>query len=206
MPQNLLTLVHAPVVPKEIGLEGDERLRSILKDVDRVWWPSRILPEAKQVETIRGLEKKLLDGLKPILSSSKLRYRRGDTYITLSSSYSRTLGIELLRVIFLGHGWSDRQDHFDRSFQDQARMIISSMDALHLDCVTVVGHDTGGSVALILAIEHQLRVNRLVITNSVCYDRFDDNMLDFGHPQLRKITLRNAKAADVLKIYCPEAC
>ena len=46
----------------------------------------------------------------------------------------------------------------------------------------MVGHDTGGAVALILAIEHQQRVNRLVITNSVCYDRFDDAMLDFGHP------------------------
>jgi haloalkane dehalogenase len=46
----------------------------------------------------------------------------------------------------------------------------------------VVGHDTGGAVALILAIEHQGRVNRLVITNAVCYDRFDDDMLDFGHP------------------------
>jgi len=76
VPQNLLKLVHAPEVQKEIGLEGDERLRGILKDVDRVWWPSRILPEAKQVETIRGLETKLLDGLKPILTSAKLRRLR----------------------------------------------------------------------------------------------------------------------------------
>lgn len=37
-------------------------------------------------------------------------------------------------------------------------------------------------MALILAIEHRERVHRLVIVNSVCYDRFDDDMLDFGHP------------------------
>ena len=49
----------------------------------------------------------------------------------------------------------------------------------HLD---IVGHDTEGQWALILAIEHPSIVNRLVITNSVCYDRFDDDMLDFGHP------------------------
>jgi haloalkane dehalogenase len=91
-------------------------------------------------------------------------------------------GYRVIAPDFLGHGWSDRRDRFDRSFQDQARMIISLLDALHLDCVDLVGHDTGGAVALILAIEHQPRVNRLVITNAVCYDRFDDDMLDFGHP------------------------
>jgi len=37
-------------------------------------------------------------------------------------------------------------------------------------------------VALILAIEHGKRVNRLVVCITVCYDRFDDDMLDFGHP------------------------
>ncbi len=37
-------------------------------------------------------------------------------------------------------------------------------------------------MALILAIEHGKRVNRLVVCITVCYDRFDDDMLDFGHP------------------------
>ncbi len=91
-------------------------------------------------------------------------------------------GYRVIAPDFLGHGWSDRRDRFDRSFQDQARMIVALLDVLALDCVDVVGHDTGGAVALILAIEHPARVNRLVITNSVCYDRFDDDMLDFGHP------------------------
>jgi haloalkane dehalogenase len=91
-------------------------------------------------------------------------------------------GYRVIAPDFLGHGWSDRRDRFDRSFQDQVRMIIALLDNLQLDIVDLVGHDTGGAVALILAIEHQARVNRLVITNSVCYDRFDDDMLDFGHP------------------------
>jgi pimeloyl-ACP methyl ester carboxylesterase len=91
-------------------------------------------------------------------------------------------GYRVIAPDFLGHGWSDRRDRFDRSFQDQARMIVSLLNALQLDAVDVLGHDTGGAVALILAVEHQCRVNRLVITNSVCYDRFDDDMLDFGHP------------------------
>ena len=91
-------------------------------------------------------------------------------------------GYRVLVPDFLGHGWSDRRDRFDRSFQDQARMICALLDSLGLSTVDVVGHDTGGAVALILAIEHAHRVNKLVITNSVCYDRFDDDMLDFGHP------------------------
>lgn len=91
-------------------------------------------------------------------------------------------GYRILAPDFLGHGWSDRRDRFDRSFQDQARMIIALLSSLKLECVDVVGHDTGGAVALILAIEHRDSVNRLVISNSVCYDRFDDDMLDFGHP------------------------
>lgn len=91
-------------------------------------------------------------------------------------------GYRVIAPDFLGHGWSDRRDRFDRSFQDQARMIVALLSALDLEHVDVVGHDTGGAVALILAIEHSPIVNRLVITNSVCYDRFDDDMLDFGHP------------------------
>ena len=91
-------------------------------------------------------------------------------------------GYRVLAPDFLGHGWSDRRDRFDRSFQDQTRMITALLDALELERVEVVGHDTGGAVALILAIEHPERVHRLVICNSVCYDRFDDDMLDFGHP------------------------
>ena len=91
-------------------------------------------------------------------------------------------GYRVLAPDFLGHGWSDRRDRFDRSFQDQARMIITLLSALELDRVNIVGHDTGGAVALILAIEHPKVVKNLVISNSVCYDRFDDDMLDFGHP------------------------
>lgn len=91
-------------------------------------------------------------------------------------------GYRVLAPDFLGHGWSDRRDRFDRSFQAQARMIVAFLSSLGIERVNVVGHDTGGAVALILAIEHATLVDRLIITNSVCYDRFDDDMLDFGHP------------------------
>ena len=107
-------------------------------------------------------------------------------------------GYRVLVPDFLGHGWSDRRDRFDRSFQTQAAMIVSFLSSLDVEKVDAVGHDTGGAVALILAIEHSALLNRLVITNSVCYDRFDDDMLDFGHP-LRWKSRSVAELVEVLE-------
>jgi peroxiredoxin len=72
VPQNLLKLIHTSEVQRELGLEGDKRLLVILKDLDRVWWPARNLPESNQVEAIKGLEARLLDALKPLLTPAKL--------------------------------------------------------------------------------------------------------------------------------------
>ena len=93
---------------------------------------------------------------------------------------------EQYRVIapdFLGHGWSDRRDRFDRSLVTQAQMIVRLLDALNLDRVNLVGHDTGGGVSLILAIEAPERIDRLVLANIVAYDSWPiDDMLMLGHP------------------------
>jgi pimeloyl-ACP methyl ester carboxylesterase len=91
-------------------------------------------------------------------------------------------GYRVIAPDLLGHGFSDRRDCFDRSFQDQARMVLALLSHLGISRFDLVGHDTGGATGLILAIEHAHCINRLVISNSVCYDRFDDDMLDFGHP------------------------
>lgn len=71
---------------------------------------------------------------------------------------------------FLGHGYSDSRDRFDRSLAAQTGAILAFLDNLGIEKATVVGHDTGGGVALILAIEHPDRVERLVLTNVVAYD------------------------------------
>ena len=42
-------------------------------------------------------------------------------------------GYRVLTPDFLGHGWSDRRDQFDQSFQDQARMISTLLQALQLE-------------------------------------------------------------------------
>jgi haloalkane dehalogenase len=88
---------------------------------------------------------------------------------------------------FLGHGYSDRRDRFDRSLAAQTAMICALLDELGLERVDVVGHDTGGGVALILAVQHPHRVRRLVLSNITCYDSWPvDEMLELGNPQLRE--------------------
>lgn len=76
IPQNLLKLIHAPEVQEELGILEDKKLLKILKEIDAIWWPSRILPEAKQIETIRNLETRLLEELKLLLTPEKLRRLR----------------------------------------------------------------------------------------------------------------------------------
>ncbi len=88
---------------------------------------------------------------------------------------------------FLGHGYSDRRDRFDRSLTAQTAMILRRLDYLEIDRITIVGHDTGGGVALIMGIEHPDRVRRLVLCNIVAYDSWPiDDMINLGNPEWRE--------------------
>jgi len=90
---------------------------------------------------------------------------------------------------FLGHGYSDRRDFFDRSLRAQTRMILRLMDHLEIEQADFVGHDTGGGVSLIMAIEHPDRVANLVLTNVVAYDSWPiDDMIALGNPNWRSKT------------------
>ena len=101
--------------------------------------------------------------------------------IPLLSPHARVLAPD-----FLGHGYSDKRDRFDRSLRAQTRMILAFMDALGLERATIVGHDTGGGVALIMGIEHPERVHRLVLSNIVAYDSWPiDDMIALGNPNWR---------------------
>ncbi len=87
---------------------------------------------------------------------------------------------------FLGHGWSDRRDRFDRSLTAQTAAVLALLDALEIERATIVGHDTGGGVALILGIEHPNRVARLVLSNVVAYDSWPiGDMVALSDPSWR---------------------
>lgn len=88
---------------------------------------------------------------------------------------------------FIGHGNSDQRDMFDRSLVAQRAMILALMDALGISCATLIGHDTGGGVALIMAVENPDQVDRLVLSNIVAYDSWPiDDMINVGHPDWAK--------------------
>ena len=105
---------------------------------------------------------------------------------------------EHYRVIapdFIGHGWSDKRDLFDRSIEVQAKMILRLMDRLGLERVHLIGHDTGGGVSLILAINHGERINKLVLSNIVVYDSWPiDDMLALGNPQWADKSIEEIKS------------
>src|SRR5439155_9064671 len=52
----------------------------------------------------------------------------------------------------------------------QARMLLAFMDSLSLDRVDLVGNDSGGGAAQILAAEHPERIRSLVLTNCEVHD------------------------------------
>ncbi len=88
---------------------------------------------------------------------------------------------------FLGHGYSDQRDLFDRSIEVQAKMVLRLMSHLNIPKAHIIGHDTGGGVALILGIKHPAIIDRLVLSNIVVYDSWPiDDMLALGNPEWSK--------------------
>jgi len=89
----------------------------------------------------------------------------------------------------LGHGYSDRRDCFDRSLVAQRDAILALLDQLEIEKISFVGHDTGGGVALMMAIEHPERVDRLVLSNIVAFDSWPiDDMIALGNPEWKEKT------------------
>ncbi|HWU22811.1 MAG TPA: alpha/beta hydrolase [Nocardioides sp.] len=53
-----------------------------------------------------------------------------------------------------------------------ARIVLSFLEAMGLEDVTLVGNDTGGAVCQLLLDEDPSRIGRLVLTNCDAYDKF----------------------------------
>ncbi|MBZ9731612.1 alpha/beta hydrolase [Salegentibacter sp. JZCK2] len=99
-------------------------------------------------------------------------------------------GYRVIAPDFLGHGYSDQRDLFDRSIEVQARMVLRLMQYLNLPKAHIIGHDTGGGVSLIMAIKHREIVDKLVLSNIVAYDSWPiDDMLALGNPQWASKTI-----------------
>jgi pimeloyl-ACP methyl ester carboxylesterase len=82
----------------------------------------------------------------------------------------------------LGYGNSDMADRFDRSIRAQEHMLEAFLD--EYDAVSFVGHDVGGGAVLRYASHHPDAVDRLVLSNAVCYDSWPVEFVsDLGLPE-----------------------
>jgi pimeloyl-ACP methyl ester carboxylesterase len=70
-----------------------------------------------------------------------------------------------------GHAEPMRPDA-DLSPPGVARIVAELMEALELEDVTLVGNDTGGAFAQIVAAEHPARVGRLMLVTCDAFDNF----------------------------------
>lgn len=73
-------------------------------------------------------------------------------------------------VDLAGYGYSDWPEGYDLSIKAQAGYLREFMDKLGLRDVSVAGHDIGGGVAQILAVQNHTQVRRLILINSVIGD------------------------------------
>jgi pimeloyl-ACP methyl ester carboxylesterase len=82
-----------------------------------------------------------------------------------------------------GYGNSAMWDGFDRSIRAQEGMLRSMLADMGIDELSVVAHDIGGGAALRLAARTPGVVDRLVLSNAVCYDSWPvEFVTDLGLP------------------------
>ncbi len=74
----------------------------------------------------------------------------------------------VIRLDFFDQGQSSKLD-YSYTQDIQIELIKSFLDYLHLEKVNIAGISYGGEVALLFAITHQDRVNRLILFNSGAY-------------------------------------
>jgi len=107
-----------------------------------------------------------------------LRKGQGPALVLLhgipSSSYLWRDVIDPLSTTFdvmapdlLGYGDSDKRLDADLSIAAQARYMVAFMESIGVHEAAVVGHDIGGGVAQLMAVDEPQRVARLILIDSV---------------------------------------
>lgn len=83
-------------------------------------------------------------------------------------------GLNWVTLDLLGYGKSSKPDHVDLGIAAQARVVHLALDQLGFAQGAVVGHDIGGGVAQLLALNEPRSVRQLVLVDSVAYDSFPE--------------------------------
>lgn len=72
----------------------------------------------------------------------------------------------------LGFGQSGRATRKNLTLPKQAEHILALLDALNIQSVHIVGHDLGGGVAQILAVNHPKRVSSFIVLDGVAFNNW----------------------------------
>jgi uncharacterized protein (TIGR00369 family) len=74
---------------------------------------------------------------------------------------------EVLAPDLLGYGDSDKRLDVDLSIAAQARYVVAFMETIGIHQAAVAGHDIGGGVAQLMAVDEPQRVARLILIDSI---------------------------------------
>lgn len=102
IPRYLLGLVHAPEVHSELKLTAEQvtNLEAFFRELDAIWFPSRLLPADKQATTIRELEGKVWTWFRDNSSSEQqkrlqqLEYYAQSGRMLLRDDVSKRIGLQ----------------------------------------------------------------------------------------------------------------
>jgi 2-hydroxymuconate-semialdehyde hydrolase len=81
-------------------------------------------------------------------------------------------GCEVTAVDLLGYGQSDQPENVDLGVAAQAKRIGTFLTALGWSNGTLVGHDIGGGIAQLIAVDQAFLIQRLVLVDTIAYDSF----------------------------------
>jgi len=80
-------------------------------------------------------------------------------------------GRQCIALDLLGAGESTIDPSRDHSLPAQAEIVAGFLDALQIPRVTLVGHDSGGSIVRLYAVAHPERVSRIVLADTEVPER-----------------------------------
>ncbi|NKJ39553.1 alpha/beta hydrolase [Rhizobium sp. SG570] len=81
-------------------------------------------------------------------------------------------GCEVITIDLLGYGQSDQPDETDLGIAAQARLIGALLEAIGWHDGALVGHDIGGGIAQLIAVDRPSLLDRLVLVDTIAYDSF----------------------------------
>jgi pimeloyl-ACP methyl ester carboxylesterase len=79
-------------------------------------------------------------------------------------------GFRVVAPDLVGFGFSAKPRDGEYTFEAQARTVVRLMDALGIECATLVGSSYGGAVAAVVALDYASRVRKLVLVGAVTND------------------------------------